>query len=388
MAPPLQRWDVIVVGAGVFGAWTAHHLQQAGKRVLLVEAWSPAHGRASSGGETRMIRAAYGADDIYSEWAWRSLDDWRRLSETERLPIFHQTGVLYFFQKAQPYLEDTMAALGRLGAPLDVLGQAELGARFPQIDWQGVQTALFEPELGVLMARRAVQTLIANFVRAGGDYRQAAIRPPADGDSLEMVETSDGSRLAADAFVFACGPWLPKVFPGVIGGRIFPTRQDIFFFAPPSGDDAFGPSRLPAWGDYNDGDLMYGFPDIEGRGFKIAHDLHGPPTDPDLGDRTPDPANLEIVRAYMRKRFPALAAQPLNEVRVCQYENSSNGDFLIDRHPQWSNVVLAGAGSGHGFKHGPMVGRAATELLTDPRAQPHPRFALAAKGLTQQRQVH
>jgi glycine/D-amino acid oxidase-like deaminating enzyme len=133
---------------------------------------------------------------------------------------------------------------------------------------------------------------------------------------------------------------------------------------------------------------MYGFPDVEGRGFKIAYDLHGPPIDPDLGDRTPDPANLELVRAYMRKRFPDMADRPLNEVRVCQYENSCNGDFLIDRHPEWANVVLLGAGSGHGFKHGPMVGRAACDLLNDPAAAPHPRFSLAAKATTQQRAVH
>jgi sarcosine oxidase len=383
-----QRWDVAVVGAGVFGAWTARRLQSLGKRVLLIDAWGPGHARASSGGETRMIRAAYGEDDIYSDWAWRSLADWKQLSAGQDLPLFHRTGVLYFFQRQQPYLSGAMDALRRLGCPLDVLGAEELTRLYPQIDWQGVETALFEPELGVLMARRSVQTLLAEFVRAGGGYLQAAVAPPQDGARLDSIRTSTGEVIAADAFVFACGPWLPKLFPGVLGGRIFPTQQDIFFFAPQPGDGRFAPPALPAWGDFNEGDMMYGFPDIEGRGFKIAHDMHGPPIDPDLGDRVPDPAKLEIVRAYMRKRFPDMAERPLNEVRVCQYENSCNGDFLIDRHPAWDNVVLVGAGSGHGFKHGPMVGRTACELLTDPSARPHPRFSLATKATTQQRAVH
>lgn len=384
----VQRWDVVVVGAGVFGAWTARRLQSLGKRVLLIDAWGPGHARASSGGETRMIRAAYGEDHIYSDWAWRSLAEWKELSARQDLPLFHRTGVLYFFQRQQPYLAGAMDALRGLGCPLDVLDADELRRLYPQIDWQGVETALREPELGVLMARRAVQTLLAEFVRAGGGYLQAAVAPPAHGVRLERVTTSVGETVAADAFVFACGPWLPKLFPGLLGGRIFPTQQDIFFFAPKPGDGRFAPPALPSWGDFNDGDLMYGFPDIEGRGFKIAHDLHGPPIDPDVGDRVPDPANLEIVRAYMRRRFPDMAERPLNEVRVCQYENSCNGDFLIDRHPAWDNVVLVGAGSGHGFKHGPMVGRTASELLIDPSVRPHPRFSLATKTTTQQRAVH
>src|SRR4029434_2292133 len=103
-------------------------------------------------------------------------------------------------------------------------------------------------------------------------------------------------------------------------------------------------------------------PDLEARGVKIAHDLHGPPIDPDTGDRLPTSKAIADVREFIKRRFPALANRPLVESRVCQYENSSNGDFLIDRHPQWENVVLVGAGSGHGFKHGPAVGNYAAQL--------------------------
>ena len=109
-------------------------------------------------------------------------------------------------------------------------------------------------------------------------------------------------------------------------------------FAPEAGDDRFGPGKLPGWADFNDGDIFYGIPDLESRGFKIAHDKHGAPIDPDKGDRTPSADALADVRAFMARRFPALAARPLVEARVCQYENSANGDFLIDRHPQWGNV--------------------------------------------------
>jgi monomeric sarcosine oxidase len=387
MANP--RWDVAVVGAGVFGAWTAWRLRRAGKRVLLLDAWGPGHARASSGGETRMIRAAYGPDAVYTEWAWRALPDWRWLSSKAGLPIFHQTGVLYFFQQRQAYFDGALAALRGLDIPVELLDRQDLVRRFPQAEWSDVETALFEPELGLLLSRRAVQTLVQLFVEAGGEYRQAAVAPPApQSKSLQAITTVHGERIAADQFVVACGPWLPKLFPELLGGRIFPTQQDIFFFASPPGDDRFGPARLPAWGDFNHGKLYYGFPDIEGRGFKIALDAHGPSIDPDQGDRRPADANLEAVRAYMRRRFPDMADRPLNEVRVCQYENSSNGDFLIDRHAHWENVVLAGAGSGHGFKHGPLVGRAVEALLADPALKAEPRFSLATKEKVQRRAVH
>jgi glycine/D-amino acid oxidase-like deaminating enzyme len=382
------QWDTIVVGAGVFGAWTAWHLREAGQRVLLLDASGPANARASSGGESRMTRTIYGADDVYTQMAWDSLADWRWLSLRSGLPILHAIGVLMFFGKREPFVDQSIEAHHRLKLRLDVLDRAELSRRYPQVTWGGVEVGLFEPELGALMARRAVQTLVKELLTAGAEYRLAAVQPPGDGATLDNVRTTTGDTLHAERYVFACGPWLPKMFPSIVGNRIFPTRQEVFFFAPPSGDDRFEPRRLPGWADFNDGDIYYGFPDLESRGFKIAHDAHGVPFDPDEGDRRPTAAALDDVRAYLRKRFPALAERPMVEARVCQYENSSNGDFLIDRHPRWENAVLLGAGSGHGFKHGPAVGKYAADLLTGRLGKVEPRFSLATKGAVQHREVH
>jgi glycine/D-amino acid oxidase-like deaminating enzyme len=386
--PVPGRPDVIVVGAGAFGAWTAKRLQEAGQRVLLLEAWAPAHARASSGGESRMTRGSYGADEVYTRMALDSLPEWRGLSERSGLPIFHELGVLFFFPQVEPYLEDTMRVHRRLSLPTELLDNAALRRRFPQVDFEGVAAGLYEPGFGALMARRAVQTLVSEFVRAGGEYRQAAVLPPADGAALGELRTAAGDTFAAERIIFACGPWLGRLFPALLGPRIFPTRQEVFFFAPEPGDTRFTPGRLPGWADFNNGDIYYGMPDLEGRGFKIAHDAHGPRMDPDTGDRTPSAEALADVRTYMARRFPALAGRPLSEARVCQYENSSNGDLLIDFHPRWNNVLLVGAGSGHGFKHGPAVGRYAAERLLGTLAQVEPRFSLASKGEAENRAVH
>jgi glycine/D-amino acid oxidase-like deaminating enzyme len=381
--------DVIVIGAGVFGAWTARHLQRAGIRVLLVDAWSPAHARASSGGESRLTRGSYGADEVYTRMAWDSLAEWRDLSARAELPLFHRAGILFFFQQTEEYVTRTIEVHRRLKLPSEMLDRRAMGRRFPMIDFEGIEIGIYEPEFGALMARRSVQTLVAEFVAAGGQYRQAAVEVLGHGEGpLRRIALEGGERLEADRFVFACGPWLPKLFPSLLGSRIFPTRQEVFFFAPRPGDTRFALGRLPGWADFNQGDIYYGFPDLEGRGVKIAHDRHGPPMDPDSGDRIPSAAALAEVRAYMERRFPALAGRPLSEARVCQYENSANGDFLIDFHPGRSNVLLVGAGSGHGFKHGPAVGKYAAQLLTGTLPAPEPRFSLASKGETQDRAVH
>jgi sarcosine oxidase len=383
-----ESYDVAVVGAGVFGAWTAERLRAARQNVLLIDAWGPAHARASSGGESRLTRTAYGADYVYTRMAWDSLGAWKQLSALAGLPVFHEAGVLFFFQGEHPYATATMAAHKAMKLPTQLLDRAGMARKFPQMDFSDVALGLYEPRLGILMARRAVQTLVDRFVRDGGTYLQAQITPPQAGKPLDALSTTRGDNIRAKRFVFACGPWLPKLFPELIGGRIFPTRQEVFFFAPPAGDTRFEADTQPGWADFNDGALYYGCPDLESRGFKIAFDKHGPPIDPDKGDRIASIVGLTNVRAYMERRFPSMAGAALVESRVCQYENSANGDLLIDRHPDWENAVIVGAGSGHGFKHGPEVGRYAAQLLLGTLSKIEPRLSLASKGSVQDRAVH
>lgn len=379
---------IAVVGAGVFGAWTAHHLQNEGHKVTLIDAWGPANSRASSGGESRLTRAAYGKDSIYTRMAKDSLPQWRALSAVSGLPIFIPCGILFFFPTEEAYVRDSIDSHRHVGLPTEVLTQAEMARRFPMFDFDGITVGLHEPGFGALMARRSILTLVDRFARDGGAYiKGAAQAPGGTGDRLEGVQLSSGERVVADRFVFALGPWLPKLFPDVIGPRILPTRQEVFYFATPAGDRRFMPGAMPGWADFNGGDIFYGFPDLETRGAKFAHDQHGVEVDPDTQSRRPTEAALAEIVAYRDRRFPLLRNAQLTGAEVCQYENSSNGDFLIDLHPQWSNVLLLGGGSGHGFKHGPEVGRyAAARLLGS--AKPEPRFSLATKAQSHHREVH
>jgi glycine/D-amino acid oxidase-like deaminating enzyme len=236
------------------------------------------------------------------------------------------------------------------------------------------------------MARRAVAAVVADAVRSGVAFLPEAAAPPRGAGSLAEVRTSSGAAVRAGAFVFACGPWLPKVFPDLLAKRIAPTRQEAFFFGTPPGDPRFSAPAMPVWIDFSDPRGPYGFPDLENRGVKIALDRHGPPIDPDTADRIPSADSLAAAREFLGQRLPALRHAPLVEARVCQYENTSNGDFLIDRHPDFDNVWLVGGGSGHGFKHGPAVGEyAAARILGGGPVDP--RYALAGKLETRHRTV-
>ena len=381
-----STYDCVVVGAGVFGAWTAWHLAAQKQRVLLVDAYGAAHSRASSGGETRIIRLGYGADEIYTRWSLRSLEQWKALFRATNQGLFVQTGVLWLAGEHDTRLDETISTLRHCHVKLELFDRTALEKRYPQVNFDEVSRGLLEPASGVLLARRAVACVLEDAVRRGARFEIAQISAPQPYGShkLDFIETSMGARISAGQFAFACGPWLGKVFPELLGQRIFPTRQEVFFFGTPAGDSRFMPPYLPTWLFHEE--EAYGMPDIEARGLKLARDAHGERVDPDTQSRLISREGAEWARSFVARRFPALKDAPIVETRVCQYENTSNGDFLIDRHPALANVWLAGGGSGHGFKHGPALGEYLAGQMSGEGAA-EPRFSLASKATRQKRAV-
>jgi sarcosine oxidase len=382
-----KSYDFAVIGAGVFGAWTARYLLQSGASVVLLDAYGPANSRSSSGGETRIIRAGYGLDELYTRWAIRSFPLWREFFERIGRDLFRRTGVLWLGKKADPHIGQMPELLGRLGVPCEKLDAGEVRRRYPQLRFPDVTLGVLEPESGVLLARAAILALVNDLVQNGVDCLTAAVLPPQGRGKLLTIETQDQRSVAAGAFIFSCGSWLPKLFPELLGERIFPTRQEVFFLGPPAGSDEFQSAKMPAWLHHSHPDRPYAVPDIESRGFKIAFDRHGSEFDPDQGTRVVSADSLHHLRAYLKENIPALAGAPVVETRVCQYENTWNGDFLIDRHPGFDNVWLAGGGSGHGFKHGPAVGEYLSARILN-NASPEPRFSIATKQTRQERAIY
>lgn len=380
-----KSYDAAVIGAGVFGSWTAHWLQSAGLKVALIDGYGAANSRSSSGGESRIIRMGYGAEEIYTRWSHRSLQLWQQLfAETRKPELFQPTGVLWMARENDPYTIATLNTLRTVGIHFEELRSDELERRYTQINLGDAGWAIFEPDSGAILARRAVQAVVEDFSRKGGEVLTEAILPPADSGQLKMIKTCGGDEILADRFVFACGTWLPKLFPRLLKDRIHPTRQEVFFFGTPAGNRNFASPMMPTWIDF--GVEFYGLPDLENRGFKVALDRHGIEIDPDSAERSITPELLNEVRHFLAERFPAMKDAPLIESRVCQYENTSNGDFLIDCHPEFQNVWLVGGGSGHGFKHGPVLGEYAAEKIIS-GGEIEKRFSLATKETVRKRSV-
>jgi glycine/D-amino acid oxidase-like deaminating enzyme len=367
---------VAVIGAGAFGGWTALHLLRKGARVTLLDAWGPGNSRASSGGETRVIRATYGPDAIYVKLAARALTLWRENEARWKQKFFHRTGVLWLAGPDDRYEKAALPLLRQHKLEFDELSADEAARRWPQINFAGVSWAIFEKDAGYLTARMSCQAVVEAFRSEGGDYRELSVVPGGmPGGKLALLNLSDGSQLTADQYVFSCGPWLGKLFPDVLGNVIQATRQEVYFFGTPPGDSRFSDAAMPAWID-NGIRIFYGIPGNQWRGFKIADDTRGEAFDPTSGDRTPSAKGIAAARAYLRARFPALGDAPLVEARVCQYENSRDGHFILDRHPGASNTWLLGGGSGHGFKHGPSLGELAAATVLG-EVQPEPLFLLS-----------
>jgi sarcosine oxidase len=374
--------DIAVIGAGVFGVWTAWHLAKRGVSVAVLDAYGVGHARASSGGESRVIRLSYGGDAIYSPMAQESLDAWAEVSARGREPILHLTGVLWFSPATDTYMAKSVDWLASNKVEHRRMDLAGLRAAYPQIVFRDGESGFLETRSGALIAGRGVRAVLAD---AGLEASLLKAGPPErDAGGAYAV----GPGLRAHNLVYACGPWLPKLFPDVLGGRITPTRQEVYHFGAAPGDLRFSPPALPVWADFNGGELVYGMPDLEGQGFKIAFDPHGPVVDPDTQSRQVGKAGVARARAYLAQRFPGLAGAPLIHSRVCQYENSSNGDFLMDRLPGHERVWLLGGGSGHGFKHGPAVGRRMAAHVLEPATPVEPRFSLATKAARAERSIY
>jgi glycine/D-amino acid oxidase-like deaminating enzyme len=378
--------DLVVVGAGTMGAWTALQAVRTGRRVTLLDAYGAGNPRASSGDETRISRASHAADTFYTRWSREARLEWLAFGDEVGQQCFVQAGAVWFAHREDGFEATSLATLRDLGVPVEGIRPAEAAHRWPQIAVDDLAFVVLEPEAGLLMARRSVAAVAGRVAELGGALEVAVARPGrTDGSRLLDVELGDGRRLAADQFVFACGPWLPATFPDVAGDLIHVTKQDVVFVGPAAGDARFAAGSLPCWIDYDAS--FYGIPGVDGRGFKIAPDEYGRAFDPSSGERLVDAESVRLARAYLARRFPALGEAPIVETRVCQYETTPDTNFVIDRHPAFDNVWLVGGGSGHGFKHGPALGEYVTARIVEGGAV-EARFSLATKEKVQRRAVY
>ena len=355
--------DVVVVGAGAFGGWTAYYLRQLGASVRIVDAYGPGNSRATSGDETRGVRSSYGDRglnvELWTTWANRAIDRWRTFDaewgRQMKIRLFFNTGDLIFRSAPEVFTDRTQEIWKKLGIPFQVLNIDDVKKQYPSFDLTKIAFALYDPRAGVVRARRACEVVAEAFRQSGGEILMGYAAPgDRNGAQLQNIKTTGPSAtLTAGTFVFALGPWFPKAFPDLMASRIRTPLGHVHYFGTPPGSDRFTFPNLPS----------FNFPGVTGwpalppdnRGFRVR--LRGSaPTDPDTSDRAFDRSQDTLARSFLAERFPQMATAPLLETRACHYDMSASGNFIIDRYPGFSNVWVAGGGSAEGFKFGPVLG--------------------------------
>jgi len=364
--------SAIVVGAGIFGASTAHQLAADGWQVTLVDQDEPGNERATSSSRSRAIRYGHGHDAWYTRLAWRARTLWKQLEEETGTPLLVESGMVWFSQGAPAdaaFVAGTEAALRAEGIPVERLTPGQVADLFPGgIDTSDLAFGVLEPAAGALHARTAVKLLADLAVRKGARLLRGEARPA--GDPRGSAVAVNGEVLRADRVVWACGPWLPTLFPGLVEVRV--GRIEYWYYQAPSG---WTMPPLPIWYDFASN--YYGIFALDHHGLKIAPDDAGADFDPQHGSRELDHAGEPEARAYLARRFPGLATAGLTQSggRVCQYEQTLDHEFILAPLPRVPGAWVLGGGSGHGFKHGPALGEYVARLLSGAE-QPLPRFGL------------
>lgn len=373
MIEPLKPGSkIVVVGAGAFGGWTAWFLLQAGYKVTLIDCWGPGNSRSSSGDETRVIRSTYGNNEFYFDLNVRSLALWKEYENRWQKKFFHNKGVLWFcYSEESQIVDESLPYANKHGMMYQKLNTKELKQQYPQIDTSDLTHAWFDPYGGCLRARESCQAVQKSFIEAGGIYIQDSAKPGKYTNGIiEGVTLSNGNVVKADSYIFACGSWLGHLFPEVLGNFITCSKQEVYYLGIPEKDaNAF--DSMPVWIDLDGSDFYYGIPGNTYRGFKIGVDKRGETFNPTTGNRIMNNDVFKNAMKFISHRFPDLKNAPLIENRVCPYENSPDGNFLFDQHPEASNLFFLGGGSGHGFKHGPALGELISKIIQGENEIPH-----------------
>ncbi len=376
---------VVVVGAGIWGSSTAVELCKRGATVTLVDAYGPGNSRCTSGDETRGIRSSYGdrgvSGELWTAWARRAIAHWKEFDAEHGKEFgtrfFFETGDIIMRTKDEPFLERTREYWTKQNVKFELLDGDEIRKRWPVFAADDITIGIYEPDAGVARARYSTQAKAVLATRLGAKLviGRAKLGPMSNG-KLQHIELQDGTRVTGDAYVFACGPWLPKLFPELLGTRMRIPLGTACYYGTPVNDPRYTFPNIPS----------YNFPGVTGwaalpvdnRGFRVRGAVAPPPppadaikeklpeppprppadpmqADPDTSTRWPDADRIAGSRRFLEQRIPGLADAPLLETRSCHYESSINRNFIIDRLPEAGNAWIAGVGQAEGFKFAPIA---------------------------------
>lgn len=360
-------YDVVIVGAGVMGSATAYWLSRAGKRVALLDKYSPGHVRASSADESRMVRYQYRGQTLYTEMVAAAVELWKEFDRRMGTSFYREQGALALQARPDnaPFMEGYEGLLD-LGYEPRWLDRGEVRRRYPQ--FTNVDSGYLLEGLGGYVAAGPVTQALAQAAADLGADLQIGVEVTelqATGGRTARAVARDGRAFEAEVFVIAAGSWTPKLLPKSLI-PIRSTAERLHYLTPPD-TDAYSYPRLPPFFvmDTN----FYGFP-VHWRGcVKVADDTIGATFDPDRDREHEDPEALAKLRAFLRRHMPDLSEAEVVYSKTCTYSMTPDTDFVIDHLPDMENAIVAAGFSGHGFKFGILIGQILADLAVHGRTR-------------------
>lgn len=342
----------LIVGGGVVGASAALELARRGHSVTLADPGPLPHPAAASTDISKIVRADYGDDELYTELGELALEGWRRWNEEWGEPLFHETGLAILSSRSldEPGFEgDSFRTLCRRGHALERLNAAAIADRFPRFRPGRFRDGYYNSRGGWVESGRVVARLIE-----AGRALGVSVREGLPISSLEGLD--------ANPIVVCAGAWTPALVPE-LADRIRAVAQPVLCFAPADPARFAAPAHVPWTADIASTGF-YGFCSNSDGVVKVAN--HGPGTvvDPrDEAQRCVAPDVEAKFRAFLADAIPELAHAPIATSRACLYSDSFDGDFFIDRHPDRERLIVASGGSGHAFKFAPVLGGIVADVV-------------------------
>ena len=361
-----MTYDAIVVGLGGMGSATAYRLARRGERLLGLERFSPAHDRGSSHGHSRIIRQAYFEDPAYVPLLLRAYELWEELEEETGEELMTLTGGLMVGRREDELVSGSVETAEEYGLSYEMLDAGEIKSRFPPLSPPPDTVALYEERAGFVRPEETVRAHLHLAASLGAELRfeEPVVSWEASGEGVR-VETQDGSY-EAGRLVISPGAWAPQLLAD-LGLPLEVERQVMYWFEPKGGLEPFRPDRFPIfiW-EPDDGNMFYAFPaQDDDRGAKVAFfRAGGLPTTPETIDREVRAEEVDFIRGYLAEYVPDLAGRCL-DARACMYTNTPDLNFVISRHPEHPQVVIACGFSGHGYKFCSVVGEILADLATE-----------------------
>lgn len=361
----MEKFDVIVVGAGSVGMAAGYELAKKGVRTLLLDAFDPPHTMGSHHGDTRIIRHAYGEGVQYVPLALRAQELWEELSGLSGKTLFARTGVLGAGPLGSPFLAEMQVSAKQFSLPLEVMSAEEINRRWEGMNLPDNFYGCYETNAGVLYSERCITAYRELATSLGAVLLTHTRVTDVQVETDHVTVTTDQGSYRSEKLLLSAGAWNPALLKSLgLQLPLVPTRKTVAWFA--ADEQLYSSEKFPAFVFELEDSIYYGFPSIDQTGVKIGRHDGGHPIDPDQLDRTfgTYPSDEGDVRSFLETYMPQ-AAGPLQQGRVCIYTLTPDEHFVIDHHPQHKHFIITAGFSGHGFKFASAIGEAASQLLTD-----------------------